>query len=255
MLNDVARDGNDTHSTAVSWLPNGKAFRIHKPTEFAQFILPRYFDKTKYKSFKRQLNIYGFQRVTDKNSPDFDAYHHTLFQRGMNHLCFNMTRRKRKGSGGISLNHKTREQSPLRLNSKKGDNEQRSNTSILEFRRWGAEASEKKNNRSGSLYNPLEDVPQRGAHKRSVAPCNTGSYGSFDSLGSALLVSTALHKKTNAGYKYQEGDNCFVLAKQRCYDQEQQGVHKPMILVDAQELRDGDASFFAGKRFFFTELS
>jgi hypothetical protein len=124
----------------------------------------------------------------------------------------------------------------------------------VEFLRWGAtKALEKKYSIPGSLYNPLEDVPQR-AQKQSVAPCNTGSLGSLELIGSALVVPTALNKKTNAAY--QEGDNCFVLTKQLCYDQEQEeGIHQKAILVDTQEPLDGDESFFAGKRFFFTELN
>jgi len=52
----------------ISWLPSGDAFKIHKPHDFADTILPQYFNQTKYRSFQRQLNIYGFDRVTDKAS-------------------------------------------------------------------------------------------------------------------------------------------------------------------------------------------
>ena len=40
----------------VSWLPNGNGFKVHKPQEFVESVLPRFFTKqTKYKSFQRQL--------------------------------------------------------------------------------------------------------------------------------------------------------------------------------------------------------
>ena len=41
----------------ISWLPSGKAFKIHKPKEFADAIMPQYFNQTKYRSFQRQLYI------------------------------------------------------------------------------------------------------------------------------------------------------------------------------------------------------
>jgi hypothetical protein len=94
MLGAVERAGMES---IVSWQPHGNTFRIHKPKEFAEIIVPRYFNQTKYRSFQRQLHIYGFQRVRDKTSPDFGAYHHELFQRGQSQLCFQMARQKIKG--------------------------------------------------------------------------------------------------------------------------------------------------------------
>jgi hypothetical protein len=45
----------------ISWQPHGTAFRVHQPDEFARIVMPRYFQQTKYKSFQRQLHIYGFR--------------------------------------------------------------------------------------------------------------------------------------------------------------------------------------------------
>jgi len=83
----------------ISWMPNGKAFKIHKPKDFADFIMPQYFNQTKYRSFQRQLYIYGFDRVKDKTSDDNGAYFHNLFVRGETDLCLDMTRQKIKGTG------------------------------------------------------------------------------------------------------------------------------------------------------------
>jgi hypothetical protein len=95
MLEHVKSDGNDT---IVSWQLHGKAFRIHKPKEFAEIVLPRYSNNSKYRSFQRQLHLYDFQRITDKQSPDFGAYYHKLFQKDQIQLSLQMTRRKIKGS-------------------------------------------------------------------------------------------------------------------------------------------------------------
>merc|ERR1712078_145737 len=83
----------------ISWLPSGKAFKIHKPKEFAEIIMPQFFNQTKYRSFQRQLYIYGFDRIKDKSSEDFGAYFHELFIRGATDLCLDMTRKKIKGTG------------------------------------------------------------------------------------------------------------------------------------------------------------
>jgi hypothetical protein len=73
--------------------------------------MPRYFGQTKYRSFQRQLAIYGFVRIKDKNCADDGAYYHELFLKGKHSLCLNMTRQKIKGtkdhaiqSGGAHLN-------------------------------------------------------------------------------------------------------------------------------------------------------
>ena len=38
----------------VSWLPDGRAFKVHRVNEFVDTILPVYFRQSKYKSYQRQ---------------------------------------------------------------------------------------------------------------------------------------------------------------------------------------------------------
>ena len=46
----------------VSWLPDGRSFQVKDPTQFMDLVVPRFFKATKYRSFQRQLNLWGFHR-------------------------------------------------------------------------------------------------------------------------------------------------------------------------------------------------
>lgn len=90
MLDDCEKEGK---SHIVSWLPNGKAFKVHMVPEFVATILPSYFKQSKYKSYQRQLNLWGFERVT-RNGPEKGAYFHKNFLKGKPSLC-RMLKRQR----------------------------------------------------------------------------------------------------------------------------------------------------------------
>lgn len=84
-------------SGIVSWLPHGRSFLVHKPKEFANSVLPRFFQQKKYASFQRQLNLYGFSRITQ--GADRGSYYHEYFLRGKKFLCRSIMRMKVKGTG------------------------------------------------------------------------------------------------------------------------------------------------------------
>lgn len=83
----------------VSWAPHGKAFTVHKPVEFAEQVMKRFFCQTKFASFQRQLNLYGFARFC--HGLDKGAYYHSCFIRGQRGLVRQMVRRKIKGQAAI----------------------------------------------------------------------------------------------------------------------------------------------------------
>lgn len=47
---------------SASWLPHGRAFRIHNKVKFMEEVVPLFFDLTKIRSFNRQLHLWGFRR-------------------------------------------------------------------------------------------------------------------------------------------------------------------------------------------------
>jgi hypothetical protein len=84
---------NDKNDHIFGWLPHGRSFKIHQQQDFSAIILPQYFIMTKKSSFLRQLNLYGFRRISD------GSYYHERFLRGMKSLCQSMQRQKVNGNG------------------------------------------------------------------------------------------------------------------------------------------------------------
>lgn len=94
MLSRMDQEGT---SKIVAWQPHGRCFIVQKPKEFVEEIMPRFFKQTKLTSFQRQLNLYGFSRLTA--GPDRGGYYHELFLRGRMDLCRKMVRTRVKGNG------------------------------------------------------------------------------------------------------------------------------------------------------------
>jgi hypothetical protein len=80
---------NEETTDVVSWLPHGNGFIIHKKKTFANEILPKYFKASKFTSFTRKLNRWGFARVP--RGPETGAYFHKLFRRDKPEMALQMT--------------------------------------------------------------------------------------------------------------------------------------------------------------------
>ena len=87
MLCEVEEAGEEA---TVSFFPHGRAFTVHNPARFVTEILPKYFRQSRLSSFQRQLNLYGFTRISQ--GPDAGGYYHELFLKGRPNLCLHMRR-------------------------------------------------------------------------------------------------------------------------------------------------------------------
>ncbi|KAL7540087.1 hypothetical protein ACHAWF_006591 [Thalassiosira exigua] len=67
-------------SSAIVWLPHGRSWRVVSREVFAKLSLPWYFGYNSHASFVRNVNAWGFRRITRR--PDRDSYFHELFLRG-----------------------------------------------------------------------------------------------------------------------------------------------------------------------------
>jgi HSF-type DNA-binding len=92
MLQAVHRDGVLTD--VVSWNPDGNGFRVHKKPLFTETLMPRYFSPSKYRSFQRQLNHYGFERIPQ--GPFEGGYKHPNFVKDQPQKCHLIKRLKRE---------------------------------------------------------------------------------------------------------------------------------------------------------------
>eukprot|EP00816_Leptocylindrus_hargravesii_P012743 CAMPEP_0196823248 /NCGR_PEP_ID=MMETSP1362-20130617/86710_1 /TAXON_ID=163516 /ORGANISM="Leptocylindrus danicus, Strain CCMP1856" /LENGTH=805 /DNA_ID=CAMNT_0042203063 /DNA_START=43 /DNA_END=2460 /DNA_ORIENTATION=- len=78
------------YSHIICWLDNGKAWMVLDQTNLEKQVLRRYFRHGKYSSFSRQVNGWGFMRITSGDQRN--AYYHELFVRDNPRQCMLMRR-------------------------------------------------------------------------------------------------------------------------------------------------------------------
>jgi len=96
LLREVEAAGR---SDVISFIAGGRAFAIHNSDSFFKDIVPLYFRITKLSSFKRQLNLYGFELINA--GPARGGYFHELFVKDRPELC----RRMRRVAVKLSAKH------------------------------------------------------------------------------------------------------------------------------------------------------
>lgn len=64
------------YEAVISWMAHGRSFRVHIPKVFEEQVCSKYFGHSRYSSFLRQLNNYGFKHIT--KGPDRNCYYHEV---------------------------------------------------------------------------------------------------------------------------------------------------------------------------------
>jgi hypothetical protein len=81
---------NEDYADIIAWLPHGLGFVIFRKKDFELKILPKHFHKqSKYSSFTRKMNRWGYARVT--RGPETGAYYNEFFRRDGHRLCMQMS--------------------------------------------------------------------------------------------------------------------------------------------------------------------
>mmetsp|Transcript_5250 Transcript_5250/g.15325 ORF Transcript_5250/g.15325 Transcript_5250/m.15325 type:complete len:413 (+) Transcript_5250:97-1335(+) len=101
MLEDAETQGFED---VISWNKNGRCFKIHDRERFLDDVLPQYLRLTAYKSFVRQLNLWGFSVIYGgRKAPDRGSYQHMYFIRGRADLCEQISRTKKAKSAALVI--------------------------------------------------------------------------------------------------------------------------------------------------------
>jgi hypothetical protein len=114
MLETAEKNGDDH---VVSWLPDGRSFRVHERDLFVDGMMKVFFNQTKYKSFQRQLNLWGFVRISNRDPTEKGGYFHPLFLKGRRDLCPCMTRQKTMQAQGPTASRAARQSIPVVSNN------------------------------------------------------------------------------------------------------------------------------------------
>jgi hypothetical protein len=123
-------DNKAPSEASIRWGPDGKSFRVQLKQEFCQKIIPKFFESksllidndflklkvflltvSKFTSFTRQLNIYGFKQIRD-HGPLNRSYHHPCFHRGQEELLHQLVRTPIKTTTSVKKSFSTVSSAP-----------------------------------------------------------------------------------------------------------------------------------------------
>lgn len=82
------------HSDCIVWSEDGRHFTVSDPSALETKVLPSYFKSSKFSSFQRQLNYFGFRKEKRRGY----MYTHDLFIRGQRELLVDIQRKPNTGN-------------------------------------------------------------------------------------------------------------------------------------------------------------
>uniref|UniRef100_A0A7S4J5H0 HSF-type DNA-binding domain-containing protein n=1 Tax=Odontella aurita TaxID=265563 RepID=A0A7S4J5H0_9STRA len=86
-------------ANVISWAPHGRCWLVQDRQAFIEHVMPRYFAQTKYQSFIRQVNGWGFKRITKGTYQG--SYYNEFFLRTKKNLLRFMTRQPAVREGNM----------------------------------------------------------------------------------------------------------------------------------------------------------
>jgi hypothetical protein len=176
-------------------------FRVHNSSKFVQHFTSIRFNQSKYKSFTRQLNMWGFERV--QSGKDRGAYQHIFFQKGRPELCQLMNRqsschqkkvatKRKKNQTTTNTTKKTkRENKTTRSKTRKEKPQQQQGLLIAPHPTTDNVTSQ---SRMIMISPPTLPMPVELPHPPSMMPRLSYAYQDFH--GSADIASQLLHNNS-----------------------------------------------------------
>ena len=282
ILDDASSQNFDT---VISWVPSQNGFKVHKPKEFDSDIMPKYFHQTKYKSFQRQLNMWGFERVGIGQQKG--SYLHPYFIRGKPDLCREMQRTKIKGIHSKKL-RKSMSQSGNNDHSGTGMNSFMSGTSMSSMNSMRSMSSMNAANatsrtsalsRSGSglsrssttqevaaswqaaaqkvaeLERQREEIEKKlnAVSRQQNQMSGSGMNNSMMTSRVSITETMGSSNHSNSSSNSNSNSNSNSQQQQDSNNQVQVQGLQGIINASSLPLEEGDSLFFEGRNFFFVE--
>lgn len=90
---------SNQYKDIIDWDETGKLFIIKNLNGFCEKVLPIYYKHNNYSSFVRQLNMYDFHKI--RNKDNFIVYEHSMFCRNGKHLIGQIKRKNKQIENGL----------------------------------------------------------------------------------------------------------------------------------------------------------
>ncbi|KAK1740836.1 heat shock factor family protein, partial [Skeletonema marinoi] len=169
-------------SSSISWLADGTGFVIHNKDAMMNDLTPMFFNQTKFRSFTRQLNLWGFLRT----NPRGDNWKHKDFLRERPDLLKEIVRISVKSKSAMKVN--------MRMSSSRSSNIKATASSQSAGSKRAAEVKGKRVNIEAEKVVVADERVFPSSHSQARADSNPTqfSYNYDDGSAAASAAVVAL---------------------------------------------------------------
>lgn len=180
-------------SSVVSWRTDGHSFVVHDIDAFTNDVAPRYFQSTKFRSFTRQLNIWGFKTT------QLHGWMHPHFIRGIVEDLGHIERIETKGIRTMTLNLSTKRASKTNGHCTDGSRDTRITSHLQGGKFFPSHLAKDTQTSIQEMNLPVSLAPP------SPHPIDRGDYDNSsitlaDEDDHLLLMSNMIEPQDNAGH-------------------------------------------------------